>query len=134
MIKKYELLQDGTTDCHGLPLYRIRALIDFGEVKAGDIGGYIGSAGCLQNKFDAEITDTSWVYDNSAVDSYSTVANNSSVSKNSSVIMSNIWNSKIIRSNLADGTWICNSVIKNSHLVNRQVENKTIIRNEDRND
>lgn len=39
--KKYEMLQDQTIEWCGRTLYRIRALRDFGNVRAGDVGGYI---------------------------------------------------------------------------------------------
>lgn len=39
-MKKYELTDD-TIKVAGRTLYRIRALIDFGGVKAGQLGGYI---------------------------------------------------------------------------------------------
>ena len=39
--KKYELLQDQTIEWCGRTLCRIRALRDFGDVHAGDVGGYI---------------------------------------------------------------------------------------------
>ncbi|WP_338156081.1 hypothetical protein [Bartonella krasnovii] len=38
--KKYELT-DETIEVDGRTLYRIRALSDFGNVKAGDLGGFI---------------------------------------------------------------------------------------------
>jgi len=39
--KKYELFQDDTA--RQLGLYRIRALRDFGDVKKGEIGGFVSS-------------------------------------------------------------------------------------------
>ena len=39
--RKYEMLQDQTIEWRGRTLYRIRALRDFGDVHAGDVGGYI---------------------------------------------------------------------------------------------
>ncbi|BAM63107.1 hypothetical protein [Edwardsiella phage IW-1] len=41
MTKKYELLESDLTTPSGATLYRVKALKDFGDVKAGDIGGYI---------------------------------------------------------------------------------------------
>ena len=47
MTRKYELLCEDAIDFsahHGIyKLYRVRALRDFGDVKAGDLGGYIES-------------------------------------------------------------------------------------------
>ena len=39
-MKKYELTGE-TKLAHGKELFRIKALVDFGEVKCGDIGGWI---------------------------------------------------------------------------------------------
>lgn len=40
MNKKYELI-DETQEWNGRILHRIRALADFGDVKAGELGGWI---------------------------------------------------------------------------------------------
>ena len=40
MNSKFELLLDDTVEYLGIKLFRIRALNSFGNVKAGDIGGY----------------------------------------------------------------------------------------------
>ena len=40
MSKKYELTEE-TIDHHGITLHRIRALRDFSDVKAGDLGSFI---------------------------------------------------------------------------------------------
>lgn len=39
-MKKYELLTNVTIEILGVTLYRIRALIDFGDVECGEFGGY----------------------------------------------------------------------------------------------
>ena len=41
MEKKYELVKEDSIEVGGSTLYRIKALRDFGIVKAGDLGGYI---------------------------------------------------------------------------------------------
>jgi hypothetical protein len=41
--KKYELVSDRQIIVAGTTLYRIRALKDFGNVKAGDLGGFVRS-------------------------------------------------------------------------------------------
>ena len=74
-MKKYELLTEtfvGGVDyaCihfadhilyRGHTLYRIKALKDFNDVKAGDIGGYISDESCLSQEGDC------WVYDDAKV-------------------------------------------------------------------
>mgnify|MGYP002765375801 FL=1 len=58
MNKKYELLQNDYIEHAGRTLYRIKALRDFSNVKAGDVGGYVQSEDNLSHKGDC------WVYDN----------------------------------------------------------------------
>ena len=68
--KKYKLLlaHDG--------LYRIRALRSFGDVEAGDLGGYVSSEANLSHEGDA------WIYDNAKVTSQARVSGNAIVSDN----------------------------------------------------
>jgi hypothetical protein len=48
-------------DSADFKLYRIRALHDFGQVKAGQLGGYVADESCLSQE------GTCWVHDQSAV-------------------------------------------------------------------
>ncbi|MDP0354097.1 hypothetical protein Q7Z50_11815, partial [Glaesserella parasuis] len=59
--KKYELLKDDTVNHHGRTLYRIKALITFGTVVAGELGGYIETEKNLDHSGNA------WVYGNAQV-------------------------------------------------------------------
>lgn len=59
--RKYELLTDDSIKHGRTTLYRIRAIIDFSDVKAGDLGGYIEKEANLDHLGDC------WVYDNSKV-------------------------------------------------------------------
>ena len=54
--KKYEILEDDTIERDGHTLYRVQALRDFGDVKAGDLGGYIESEDNLSH------CGTCWIY------------------------------------------------------------------------
>lgn len=57
-MKKYELLPETATDSpYGGTIYRIRALRDFRNVKAGDIGGYLESENNLSHDGDCWIAD-----------------------------------------------------------------------------
>lgn len=60
MEKKYELTEE-SIQVFGKTLYRIRALRDFGDVKAGNIGGYIEKEDNLSQLGNA------WVYGNARV-------------------------------------------------------------------
>lgn len=59
-MKKFELTTDRIEE-NGTALYRIKALIDFGDVKAGDFGGYVEKEENLSQYGDA------WVYGNAFV-------------------------------------------------------------------
>ena len=59
-MKKYELTTN-TKMCFGRRLYQIKALKDFGDVKAGDLGGYIEKEENLSQD------GIAWVFDNACV-------------------------------------------------------------------
>lgn len=73
MHKKYKLLQDDTKSIGGTTLYRIQALRDIGDVKAGDLGGYIQSEDNLSHDGNA------WVYGNAQVYGRARVSGNARV-------------------------------------------------------
>lgn len=75
-MKKYELT-DETVEIGGHTLHRIKALVDFGYVKAGDIGGWIEKGENLSQDGDA------WVYKNARVYGDARVAGNVQVYGNS---------------------------------------------------
>ncbi|THA11288.1 polymer-forming cytoskeletal protein, partial [Rodentibacter pneumotropicus] len=56
MAKKYELLKDDTKEYFGRTLYRIKALISFGAVVAGELGGYIETEKNLDQSGDAWVS------------------------------------------------------------------------------
>ena len=60
MDKKYEMTNESVI-LNDKTLYRIRALVDFNDVKAGDLGGYIEKEENLSHYGNA------WVYDNARV-------------------------------------------------------------------
>ena len=72
MMKKYELTNE-TIEFRRRKLYRIRALRDFSNVKAGDLGGYIESEENLSQdglcwvSEDARVCGNAWVCDNARV-------------------------------------------------------------------
>ena len=89
-MKKYELTNE-TIQIEGKKLYRIKALIDFGDVKAGDLGGFIekesnlshlGNAWVYDNARvcgNARVCDDAWVYDNARVYGNARVCGNAGV-------------------------------------------------------
>lgn len=54
--KKFKLTSEFIVDISGVKLFRIKALIEFGNVKAGDLGGYIEKEENLSHMGDA------WIY------------------------------------------------------------------------
>lgn len=71
--KKYEILLDTKTYFKGRVLYRIRALKDFSDVKAGDLGGYI------QREQNLSQEGNCWVYDDAKVHNGAQVYDNAKV-------------------------------------------------------
>ena len=75
--KKYAIIFEDRVVFKGRPLYRIKALKDFGMVKAGDLGGYIQSEANLSHEGDCWVHDDAKVYHNAKVYGNATVYNTS---------------------------------------------------------
>lgn len=54
--KKYELVPETVKEFYSKPMYRIRALKDFSDVKKGDLGGYVESEDNLSQTVSAGFT------------------------------------------------------------------------------
>ena len=67
MHKKFELIKNDSIEIGNHKLYRIRALINFNDVKAGDLGGYVESENNLSQMDDCWIYDNACVYGNACV-------------------------------------------------------------------
>ena len=65
-MKKYELTSE-TQDFMGRTLYRIKALVSFGDVRAGDLGGWIEKEENLDQHGNAWVSGDAWVYGNAWV-------------------------------------------------------------------
>ena len=71
-MKKYELT-DETIDVSGTTLHRIKALKDFGNVKKGELGGYVESERNLSQEGNcwvcgnAKVCGNAWVFGNAEV-------------------------------------------------------------------
>ena len=76
MNKKYEIT-DITMKFKGRTLYRIRALKDFRDVEAGDLGGWIQSENNLSQEGDCWIYDNAKCMDNARMYDNSIMHNNS---------------------------------------------------------
>ena len=65
--KKYEILENSKMVYKGRKFYRIRALKDFADVKAGDLGGYIQCEENLSQEGNCWVCDDAQVYSSAQV-------------------------------------------------------------------
>lgn len=92
MIKKKYKLTDETIEVFGKTLHRIKALRDFGDIKTGDIGGFIENEINLSHEGDcwvyngAKVFDCAQVYENAKVSDNAEVFGNARVSGNNTVL------------------------------------------------
>lgn len=83
MKKKYELTTIKTyVEGYDKPLYAIRALKDFGKVKAGDFGGYIESESNLSQKGNCWIGENAKVFGNAKIRDNAYIANSIYINRN----------------------------------------------------
>lgn len=83
-MEKYELTEE-TMDYCGRTLHRIRALRAFGDVKTGDIGGFVEDRGNLDDAGNAWVYDNAEVYGNAKVYGDAEVCGNAKVYGNAEV-------------------------------------------------
>ena len=76
MTRKYELLKEDYILYKGAKLYRIKALKSFGDIKKGDLGGYIQSESNLSHKGNC------WVYKGGQISENCRVYGNAKISGN----------------------------------------------------
>ena len=84
MERKYELTNE-TKEYHGMVLHRIRALKDFGGVRAGDLGGWVEKDDNLSQLGACWITENAWVYGNAQVYGSARVYGNARVTGNAAI-------------------------------------------------
>lgn len=90
-MKKFELTTETKINIFGKKLFRIKALISFGPISAGEKGGWVekeenlsqsGNAWVFGN---AEVYDNAWVHNNACVHNNAWVSGNAEVSGNAYV-------------------------------------------------
>ena len=69
-MKKFELTSEFITNVFGVKLFRIRALVEFGNVSKGELGGYVEKEGNLDHN------DNAWVYGDAEVSGNARVTGN----------------------------------------------------------
>ena len=67
MERKYEMLKNDKIMVGNVSLYRIIAIRNFGDVKKGDIGGYIEKEENLSHEGLCWVYDNAWVYGDALV-------------------------------------------------------------------
>ena len=96
-MKKFELTTEFITNALGKKLFRIKALVEFGSVKAGELGGYaekeenisqdgnawVSDDACVYG--DAKVFGNAWVYGNAWVHGNAKVYGDAKVSDNAKV-------------------------------------------------
>ena len=80
MSKKYKLTDETIVMYGNKTLHRIQALRDFGDVKKGDLGGFVESEENLSHY------DTCWIYDNAKVFDNASVSRDAKVFGNAKVL------------------------------------------------
>ena len=80
-MKKFELTTDTKMNL-GRKLFRIKALVSFGDVKEGTLGGYVEKEENLDHEGNAWVYDDAWVCDNAEVCGNAEVYGNAMVCDN----------------------------------------------------
>lgn len=86
---KYKLT-DETIEHNGKTLYRIQALKDFGNVKTGDLGGYVESMTNLSQNGNCWVADNARVFEDARVLGMAVICENARISGNARV-SGNAW-------------------------------------------
>ena len=89
-MKKFELTSEFITNIFGTKLFRIKALIEFGNVKAGELGGFVEKEENLNHEGNAWVYGNAEVYGNARVYGNASVCDDARVYGNASVY-GNAW-------------------------------------------
>ena len=81
-MKKFELTTETITNAVGKKLFRIKALVEFGDVKAGEIGGYVEKEENVSQDGNAWVYGDTCVYGNAKVSGNARVYGDAMVSGN----------------------------------------------------
>ena len=81
-MKKFELTSEFITNVFGVKLFRIRALVEFGNVSKGELGGYVEKEGNLDHNGNAWVSGDARVSGNAEVSGNAWVSGDARVSGN----------------------------------------------------
>ena len=84
-MKKFELTSEFVTNIFGKKLFRIKALVAFGDVEVGELGGYVEKEENLSHDGDAWVCGDAWVYGDARVSGNARVCGDARVSGNARV-------------------------------------------------
>lgn len=120
--KKYELTDDARQLDRVKTVYRIRALRDFGEIKKGQLGGYIETESNLSH------AGTAWVHDNAMVCDSARVIENAQVKDRAFVGQEAILSKRVIVEH--DARVFGHAILSDSAVVsgNARVSGRAIIK------
>ena len=81
-MKKFELTTESITNVAGKKIFRIKALVEFGNVKAGELGGYVEKEGNVSQDGNAWVSGNAWVFGDAKVTGNAKISGNAQVSGN----------------------------------------------------
>ena len=84
-MKKFELTAEFVTNVLGKKLFRIKALVAFGDVEKGELGGFIEKEDNLSHDGNAWVSGNAWVYGDAWVYGNAQVSGNVQVSGDAQV-------------------------------------------------
>ena len=109
-------------------LFKIRATKDFGDVKAGDFGGFVQNESNLSQEGDCWVYDEAKVYDGAVVKGNAKICNKTRVKEKSKVNGEVIIkNSSITESVVIGNSIISDVVMENSTIVNSNISKSIIV-------
>lgn len=130
MKKKYKILKDDHIISQGSVLYRIKALKKFGNIKKGELGGYIEKESNLSQSGvcwvypDSAVLDNAKVSDDAVICNDSVICDFARVSGNAYIAKSSVYD----HAEISGYTVVDNSVVNNNSIMegNAIVNNSTI--------
>ena len=95
-MKKFELTAEYVTNIFGKKLFRIKALVEFGNVKEGDLGGFVEKESNIDDDGNAWIAGNAQVFGNAKISGNAQVYGNAKVFGNAQVygnakVFGNAW-------------------------------------------
>ena len=101
-MKKYELIKETETIFMGREVFRVKALKNFGNVKAGDVGGWVCSENNLSQEGDCWIYDDAKCLDNAKMFDNAVMFGNAKMFDNARILNNSIMcdNAKILNNSI----------------------------------